>query len=76
MTYPAGSDYCPLMMDGWQQKAAFVIQFRPETDIEAGRFEGRVEHVASYRATRFHSVDELLSFIASVLRDVHNPEQE
>ena len=54
------------MMEGWQYKAAFVIQFRPETDIEAGRFEGRVEHVASYKATRFHSLDELLSFIASV----------
>jgi hypothetical protein len=35
-----------------------------------------VEHVASYKATRFHSLDELLSFIASVLRDVHNPEQQ
>jgi hypothetical protein len=28
-------------MEGWQYKAAFVIQFRPETNIEAGRFEGR-----------------------------------
>ena len=54
---------------------AFVIQFRPESDIEAGRFEGRIEHIVSYRATRFHSLDEMLGFIASVLRDVSNKEQ-
>lgn len=56
-------------MDGWQHKLAFVIQFWPETNVEAGRFEGRVEHIASYKATRFHSLDELLSFIAGVLAD-------
>ncbi len=75
MTYNPRSDYCPLMMEGWQYKGAFVIQFRPETDIEAGRFEGRIEHMASYKATRFHSLDELLAFIASVLNEVSNPEQ-
>jgi hypothetical protein len=75
MTYHIGSDYYPLMMEGWQSRAAFVIQFRPETDIEAGRFEGRVEHIVSYNATRFHSLDELLGFIASVLAEVSQPEQ-
>ena len=64
------------MMEGWQYKAAFVIQFRPETDIEAGRFEGRVEHVASTKATRFHSLEELLSFITGVLAEVSNAEQQ
>lgn len=59
-------------MDQWQYTAAFVIQFRPETDIEAGRFEGRVEHVASCKAGRFHSLDELLAFIADVLTEVTN----
>jgi hypothetical protein len=62
-------------MEGWQYKAAFVIKLRPETDIEAGRFEGKVEHVASSRATRFHSFDELLGFIASVLAEVRKTEQ-
>jgi hypothetical protein len=56
-------------MDGWQHKLAFVIQFLPETDVGAGRFEGRVEHIASYTATRFHSLDELVGFIAGVLTD-------
>jgi len=76
MTFNACSEYCPLCMEKWQYKAAFVIQFRPETDIEAGRFEGRVEHVASYKAMRFHSLDELLAFIASVLAEVSNAEQQ
>jgi hypothetical protein len=57
-------------MEGWQYKAAFVIQFRSETDIESGRFEGRVEHIASHNAARFHSLDELLTFIANVLREL------
>jgi hypothetical protein len=57
-------------MDQWQYKAAFVVQFRPETDIEAGRFEGKVEHVASCKATRFHSLDELLAFIETMLIEI------
>jgi hypothetical protein len=71
MTYNTRPDYYPRMIGGWQYSAAFVIQFRPETDIEAGRFEGRVEHIVSYKATRFHSLDELLGFIASVLAEVN-----
>ena len=62
-------------MEKWQYSAAFVIQFRPETDIEAGRFQGRVEHVASTKAMRFHSLDELLAFIASMLTEIRNTEQ-
>lgn len=75
MAYKARPHYCPFLMEGWQYKAAFVIQFRPETDTEAGRFEGRVEHIASTKAARFHSLDELLGFIASVLAEVRNAEQ-
>jgi hypothetical protein len=62
-------------MSGWQHKAAFVIQLRPETDIEAGRFEGRVEHISSTRAQRFHSLDELLEFIAGILIEVRDTDQ-
>ena len=62
-------------MEGWQYRAAFVIQFRPESDIEAGRFEGKIEHMVSYKATRFHSLEELLGFIASVLKEISNKEQ-
>jgi hypothetical protein len=75
MTYSTRATYYPFMMEGWQYKAAFVIQFRPQTNIEAGRFEGRVEQVASQKASRFHSFDELLRFTASVLTEVRNTEQ-
>jgi len=59
-------------MGDWQYKAAFVIQFRPETDIQVGRFEGRVEHISSSRSARFHSLEELLAFIASTLAEVND----
>lgn len=75
MTYNPRPDYSLLSMEGWQYKAAFVIQFRPESEIEAGKFEGRVEHMASSRATRFHSLDDLLGFIARVLTEVSKTEQ-
>jgi hypothetical protein len=76
MTRDAHSDYYPLMMAGWQYKAAFVIQLQPDTDIEAGRFEGKVEHIASYKAMRFHSLEELLDFITGVLAEVRSMEQQ
>jgi len=62
-------------MDGWEHKAAFVIQFRPETDVKARRFEGRMEHIPSTRAIRFQSLDQLLSFIAEVLANVQRTEE-
>jgi hypothetical protein len=62
-------------MDGWQHQAAFVIQFRPDTDVELGRFEGRIEHIASSRTIRFQSLDQLLAFIAQVLAQVRLSEQ-
>jgi hypothetical protein len=70
MTYGTRPEYSPLMMKGWQYSGAFVIQFRPESDIRAGRFEGKVEHMTSHKAARFHSLEELLSFIAGVLAEV------
>ena len=63
-------------MDGWQSKAAFVIQFRESTDIQAGRVEGKIEHISSYQSMRFHSVEELLAFVGRVLgaiRDADRP---
>lgn len=47
--------------------AAFVLQLRSDTDVERGTIAGRVEHVASGRATRFSTIDELLSFIGRTL---------
>ena len=75
MTWNELCTYIQRLMDGWKHKLAFVIQFRPETDAADGHFEGKVEHVASYEATRFQSLDELLAFIARVLTEVSNKEQ-
>jgi len=62
-------------MEHWQYKAAFVIQFRPETNLELGRFEGRVEHVQSCKAKRFHSLAELLAFITNALNESNDQEE-
>lgn len=61
-------------MDGWQHKAAFVIQFRPETNVASGKFEGRIEHISSSRSVRFRTVDELLEFVTQVLSSLR-PEE-
>jgi len=63
-------------MDRWQYTSAFVVQFRPSTDVAAGRFQGIVEHVATGDATRFGSLEELLDFVARVLSDVDDPGRE
>ncbi len=51
-------------------RRAFVVQFRAEADVEQGKFVGRVEHVVSGQATRFHSLEELLAFFTRVLTNV------
>ena len=62
-------------MEGWQSKAAFVIQFRESTDIEAGRVEGKIEHISSYQSARFQSAEELLAFVARVLATIRNADR-
>ena len=74
MTCGWGPDYCLPMQKGWQYKGAFVIQFRPESHVEEGRFEGRVEHVASHRSIRFQTLEGLLRFIAKVLNEARKTE--
>jgi hypothetical protein len=61
-------------MEGPDYRFAFVIQFRPETDVDAGRFEGKVEHIASYETIRFSSLEELLSFIVRMLSEASKTE--
>jgi hypothetical protein len=51
---------------------AFVVQFGPGTQVDAGQVEGRVEHLISRQATRFQSLEALLAFITRVLREVHD----
>jgi hypothetical protein len=46
---------------------AFVVQFRTDTATAQGGFVGRVEHMVSGRATRFHSPEELWAFFTNIL---------
>jgi len=64
-----------ILLEGWHYKAAFVIQFQPETDVESGRFAGRIEHVPSSRAIRFQSLEQVLAFIADVLAGIRRNEE-
>ena len=46
---------------------AFVVQFSAAADLGHHRPEGRVEHVVSGERARFHTLDELLGFMARLL---------
>jgi hypothetical protein len=52
---------------------AFVVQFAAETAVEGGRFVGRVEHVVSGQAQRFHTLEELLAWLTQMLTALHPP---
>ena len=52
-----------------------MVQFRPETNIEAGQFEGRIEQISSHQAMRFHSLEDLLAFVASALAEICKSEE-
>jgi hypothetical protein len=46
---------------------AFVVQLYAEAEVEQGEFRGRVEHIVSMRAKRFHSLEELATFIVQTV---------
>ena len=50
-------------------KRAFVVQIHADAQVEQGQWQGRVEHLVSYQAVRFESLEELLTFIAKVLKE-------
>lgn len=62
-------------MNGLQHTSAFVIQFRDDTDLAAGRFEGRVEHVISGRTACFHSSDELVKLLDRMVKNMRSARQ-
>ena len=49
---------------------AFVIHLQADSDMRHGLLAGRVEHVVSGQVSRFHSLDELLAFMAQILTQV------
>jgi hypothetical protein len=48
---------------------AFVVQFASDTQIDASRIAGRVEHVVSGQVARFESLEVLLTFVDRVLHE-------
>ena len=49
---------------------AFVVQFRAPPMDGPVTYDGRVEHLVSGQAARFHSLEELLAFMVGVLTEV------
>jgi hypothetical protein len=47
-----------------------VVQFRAQSTGASSSYDGRVEHLVSGQVARFHSLEELLGFMVSVLADV------
>jgi hypothetical protein len=54
-------------------RQAFVVQISVEAEAAQGHWVGRVEHVVSGEARHFQSLDDLLCFMAAVLRGASSP---
>ena len=50
---------------------AFVVQFYDDADISHGTFCGRIEHVTSGKTLRFHSWQELQTFMTQLMNPQH-----
>ena len=50
-------------------KRAFVVQLHADAQVEHGQWKGRVEHLNSYEAAHFASLEELLAFMARILTE-------
>ena len=46
-----------------------MVQVQADAAVGQGHWQGRVEHLVSYRAIRFESLEELLAFIVQVLSE-------
>ena len=55
---------------------AFVVQLHTEAQVEQGEFRGRVEHIVSMRATHFHSLEELVTFMAQMVTALQEDDPE
>jgi hypothetical protein len=50
------------------------VQLHADAKVEQGQWQGRVEHLVSFQAARFQSLEELLTFIVKVLSEPEQPE--
>ena len=60
----------PLSQPSLPSHRVFVVQFRAQPPEASSAYDGRVEHVGSGEAARFHSLEELLVFMVSMLADI------
>jgi hypothetical protein len=57
-------------------RGAFIVRLDLSTNASSGVFEGWVEEVDSGREIRFHSSQELLSFLTISLQGSHSSSQQ
>jgi len=69
MTLSRVQRYLVCMMNPLLRASAFVVQFNPETDIDADRIKGRIEHVDSGRLAHFDCLQDLLDVVKRLLRE-------
>jgi hypothetical protein len=55
-------------------KRAFVLQVHADAKLEQGQWQGRVEHVVSFQAAHFQSIEELLAFMMKELSELKQEE--
>ena len=48
---------------------AFLVHYSEESKATGPLVEGRVEHIQTGRRARFHSMEELQSFVAGILEE-------
>jgi hypothetical protein len=60
----------PLSEPSLPSNRGFVVQFRAQPAGAASASDGRVEHVVSGQALRFHALAEWLAFMTRVLTEV------
>jgi len=58
---------CPADERPLPVERAFVVQLHATAEVAQARLVGRVEHVVSGQARHFHTLQELLAFMARVL---------
>ena len=49
---------------------AFVLQLRQGTPLKPTGMQGRVEHLSSGKATTFHSLEELRTFMERIVAEL------
>jgi hypothetical protein len=54
---------------------AFVVQLHAEARPDHGQWDGRVEHIDSYQAVRFQSLEELVAFMVRCINATPEPEE-